>query len=448
MGVRQRLDAIAAAPRARAGLVLVCCLIRCCPMGSRWSHSGRAARWGHDRQRSHRARWATTSRAFAGRRRWTRLVDAHIDSAPPRLDSDSQAAVDVFYCDVVSVNAVLAELRSPCSKNEKNPLQKPKLPSLCPLLLQPQFVLRRRVNSLHSWNSSLDATASERVHQYDQCASFAAVQLFAVSALISCARGHCTSFGLSTAASVHCYAARCRCVTLAPILVRDASRDRHVSQKHLQTYAFVDAGSMRTKRGKGNERPVGMMAPETKRKVDQSITFQREALLKEHGEPTKLLPRDHADFFTRMDATNVDDVPLAGLSQEDLAVICKGDGGRGTNRTAVLYYLRDRLARATKPDEADAKEAKRACLREDGKLDLEFADLDDGARKDAWRAFLVDPASFELKIGVTRFLERTGGKGRHFYDQLARERSAAKVAKAKASGDVRTSDRKCTHTAS
>ena len=123
MAVRQPLDAIAAAPRARAGLVLVCCLIRCCPMGSRWSPSGRAARWGHDRQRSRRARWATTSRAFAGRRRWTRLVGAHIDSATPRLDSDSQAAVDVFYCDAVSVNAVLAELRSPCSKNEKKTAQ-------------------------------------------------------------------------------------------------------------------------------------------------------------------------------------------------------------------------------------------------------------------------------------------------------------------------------------
>ncbi len=125
MGVRQRLDAIAAAPRARACLVLACCLIRCCPMGSRWSPSGRAARWGHDRQRSGRARWATTSRAFAGRRRWTRLVGAHIDSAPPRLDSDSQTAVDVFYCDVVSVNAVLAEFRSSCSKTRKTRHKRP-----------------------------------------------------------------------------------------------------------------------------------------------------------------------------------------------------------------------------------------------------------------------------------------------------------------------------------
>ena len=125
MAVRQPLDAIAAAPRARACLVLACCLIRCCPMGSRWSPSGRAARWGHDRQRSRRARWATTSRAFAGRRRWTRLVDAHIDSARPWLESESQAAVDVFYCDVVSVNAVLAEFRSSCSKTRKTRHKRP-----------------------------------------------------------------------------------------------------------------------------------------------------------------------------------------------------------------------------------------------------------------------------------------------------------------------------------
>ena len=92
---------------------------------------------------------------------------------------------------------------------------------------------------------------------------------------------------------------------------------------------------MPPKRGNGAQRPPGMLAPESKRKVDQSIAGQREALLAVHGKATELLPRGHADFFTRMDATNVDDVPLTGLSQEDLAVICKGDGGRGTNRLAV-----------------------------------------------------------------------------------------------------------------
>ena len=127
-----------------------------------------------------------------------------------------------------------------------------------------------------------------------------------------------------------------------------------------------------------------MLSPEQKTKIDKSIVSQREALLAVHGKATELLPREHADFFTRMDATNVDDVPLAGLSQEDLAVICKGDGGRGTNRNTVKQYLRDRLARAAQPDAAGALTAKRAKLREDGKLDLEFTDLDDDARKNAW----------------------------------------------------------------
>ena len=203
-----------------------------------------------------------------------------------------------------------------------------------------------------------------------------------------------------------------------------------------------------TKKRKGCERPVGMLSPEQKTKIDKSIVFQREALLAVHGKATELLPREHADFFARMDATNVDDVPLAGLSQEDLAVICKGDGGRGTNRKAVRVYLRDRLARAAQPDTAGAVTAKRAKLREDGKLDLELADLGDAARKEAWREALVDPASFDLKINRGDFVERAGGKGGSFWDRLSRERKDAAFAKAKASGEVWTSDRERTYTAS
>ena len=199
---------------------------------------------------------------------------------------------------------------------------------------------------------------------------------------------------------------------------------------------------------KGSQRPVGMLAPATKKEIDKKIEAQRKALLAEQSGPTELLPREHADFFTRMDATNVDDVPLAGLSQEDLAVICKGDGGRGTNRDAVLKCLRDRLARAAQPGEADAKEAKRACLREEGKLDLEFKSLDDLGRKVKWREALVDPDSFDLKIGKTDFLERTGGIGKPFYERLALELRDARFAKAKASGDLWTSDRDRTRTAS
>jgi len=203
-----------------------------------------------------------------------------------------------------------------------------------------------------------------------------------------------------------------------------------------------------TKKRKGCERPVGMLSPEQKTKIDKSIVSQREALLAVHGKATELLPREHADFFTRMDATNVDGVPLAGLSQEDLAVICKGDGGRGTNRNTVKQYLRDRLARAAQPDAAGALTAKRAKLREDGKLDLEFKSLDDLGRKVKWREALVDPDSFDLKIGKTDFLERTGGIGKPFYERLALELRDAKFAKAKASGDLWTSDRDRTRTAS
>ena len=205
---------------------------------------------------------------------------------------------------------------------------------------------------------------------------------------------------------------------------------------------------MPPKRRNGATNPPGMLKPQTKNEIDKKIETQRKALLAEQSGPTELLPRGHADFFTRIDATNVDDVPLAGLSQEDLAVICKGDGGRGTNRNTVKQYLRDRLARAAQPDAAGALTAKRAKLREDGKLDLEFTDLDDDARKNAWRALLIDSASPELNIGKTLFLARTGGIGSSFYDQLAWERRDAAFVKAKASGALWTSDRERTYTAS
>ena len=199
---------------------------------------------------------------------------------------------------------------------------------------------------------------------------------------------------------------------------------------------------------KGSQRPVGMLAPATKKEIDKKIEAQRKALLAEQSGPTELLPRGHADFFTRMDATNVDDVPLTGLSQEDLAVICPGDGGLGTNRQAVRMYLRDRLARAPKPDETDAKEAKRVKLREDGELDLEFKSLGRAEQEAKWREALVIPGSCELAVGKNEFVKRTGGIGAHFWTALKAERAAAMADEARGRGDLRTSDRKCTHTAS
>jgi hypothetical protein len=205
---------------------------------------------------------------------------------------------------------------------------------------------------------------------------------------------------------------------------------------------------MSTKKRNGSQRPLGLLSAKSRTKVERSIELQREALLAAHGKATELLPRGHKDFFTRIDASNVDGVPLTGLSQEGLAVICIGDGGRGTNRTAVQMYLRDRLARATKPDETDAKEAKRAKLREDGELDLEFADLDDAGRQDAWRELLVIPGSCELSVKQSEFLRRTGGIGSHFWQRLSRERAAAMADEARGRGELWVSTRECTLTAS
>ncbi|CAH0373005.1 unnamed protein product [Pelagomonas calceolata] len=189
-----------------------------------------------------------------------------------------------------------------------------------------------------------------------------------------------------------------------------------------------------------------MLSPENRTKNERSIELQRKAIADEYGGPTELLPRGHQGFLASIDASNVDDVPLAGLAQEDLKDLGPGDGGRGTNRTAVRQRLRDRLARAAQPDEAGAKEEKRAKLREDGKLDLEFKSLDDLGRKVKWREALVDPDSFELRIGKTDFLARTGGIGGNYWKALSRERADAMVAKAKASGELWRSDRDCTPT--
>ena len=75
---QQRLDAIAAAPQVRALLASATCWMCCCLLGFS-SHSGvlGAAGWTCDKQRNGYVR-DMTSRGFAARRRWTRLVDAHL----------------------------------------------------------------------------------------------------------------------------------------------------------------------------------------------------------------------------------------------------------------------------------------------------------------------------------------------------------------------------------
>ena len=194
--------------------------------------------------------------------------------------------------------------------------------------------------------------------------------------------------------------------------------------------------------------PPGMLSAASRTKNDGSIEKQRKAIEAEYGGPTPLLPRAHKGFFASIDASNVDDERLLSLSQEDMAVICKGDGGRGTNRLAVRLRLADRLARAAQPDEVGAKEEKRAKLREEGKLDLELADLGDAARKEAWRTALVIPGSCELAMGQTEFREHTGGIGSHFWTDLARERAAAMADEAKERGELWRSTRDRAHAAS
>ena len=192
------------------------------------------------------------------------------------------------------------------------------------------------------------------------------------------------------------------------------------------------------------------MAPATKKEIDKKIENQCKALLAKQSEPTKLLPREHPNFFASIDPTNVDDESLLSISLEDLPSdrVFQKDGGRGTNRKAVQLYLRDRIARAGRSDDADAKEVKRAKLREEGELDLEFADLDDGARKNAWRTALVIPGSCNLAVDQAEFVRRTGGIGQHFWTDLHRERAAAMADEARGRGELWRSDRDCTHTAS
>ena len=196
--------------------------------------------------------------------------------------------------------------------------------------------------------------------------------------------------------------------------------------------------------------PPGMLSAAVRTKVGKSITGQREALLAAHGKATELLPRKDKRFFSSIDATNVDDKSLLKLSLEDLPkdTAFAVDGGRGTNRRTVQQYLKDRLARAAQQKDSDANEEEKAKLREEGAFPYELPGLSDEARKAAWRKLLVIPGSFDLAMGKEEFVKRAGGSGSNFWDCLYRERKDAKVAKAKASGEVKTSIRERTYTAS
>jgi hypothetical protein len=214
------------------------------------------------------------------------------------------------------------------------------------------------------------------------------------------------------------------------------------------TRASVDAGSMPT--SSKRKLPPGVLKPKTKNEVDRSIEKQRKAIEAEYGGPTKLLPRAHKGFFASIDASNVhlNDERLTSLSLEDASKVCPGDGGRGTNRTAVRQCLRDRIARATKKEGADANEVEKDNKRVRGEFPYEFAGLGRAEKEEKWRELLVIPGSCELAMGQTEFVKRTGGSGGHFWTDLQRERAAAMADEARRRGDVKTSVRQRTHTAS
>ena len=225
----------------------------------------------------------------------------------------------------------------------------------------------------------------------------------------------------------------------AAALTKTPSRSR--------THAF-DVGSMPKGKKRGSTRPPGVLAPKSKTDNERSIEKQRKAIEAEYGGPTPLLPRAHKGFYSSIDASNVDDERLTSLSLEDASKVCPGDGGRGTNRTAVRQCLRDRIARATKKEGADANEVEKDNKRVRGEFPYEFAGLGRAEKEEKWRELLVIPGSCELAMGQTEFVKRTGGSGGHFWTDLQRERAAAMADEARRRGDVKTSVRQRTHTAS
>lgn len=207
---------------------------------------------------------------------------------------------------------------------------------------------------------------------------------------------------------------------------------------------------MRPKKRTGAQRPPGMLAPKSKDGADKSIEKQRKAIEAQYGGPTELLPRAHKGFFASVDATNVhlNDERLTSLSLKDAMKICPGDGGRGTNRSAVRDWLRDRLARLAQQKGADANEVERAAKRARGEFPYELPGLSDEERKAAWRKLLIIPGSSELAVGRNEFVKRTGGSGGHFWEDLSRERAAAMADEARGRGELWASTRERTHTAS
>ena len=114
----------------------------------------------------------------------------------------------------------------------------------------------------------------------------------------------------------------------------------------------------------------------------------------------------------------------------------------------MRVYLRDRLARITKDEGADANEEEKDTKRKRGEFPYELPGLSDEERKAAWRKLLIIPGSSELAVGKNEFVKRAGGSGSHFWSVLKKERAAAMSDEAIQRGELWRSTRESAHTAS
>ena len=171
-------------------------------------------------------------------------------------------------------------------------------------------------------------------------------------------------------------------------------------------------------------------------------------LLKKEGSETPFPdgPDDlkkQSSKWSNVDATNVHKVQkiIATLALADVPNGAKfrQDGGKGSDRGFIRNYVKflieDHASKKRKAKNAlDQKEKKAR-----GAFDLALPGLDQPAREDAWRRKIWNDKDKKVTLGQKKFRARTGpGVGADaFWDALKEEEKAAKVAKAKANGDVR-----------
>ena len=173
----------------------------------------------------------------------------------------------------------------------------------------------------------------------------------------------------------------------------------------------------------------------------------RAALLKEIGSETPFPDgpddlKNKSSKWENVDFTNVhkikkivptltlEDVPTSRTFQED-----GGKGGRSQVATYVRFLIEEHATQKRKATTHLDREEKKAR----GAFDLRFEGLDQDERHAAWRREIWNDKDKKVTLGQKKFRARTGPEvgADAFWDALKAEEKAAKVAKAKADGDVR-----------